>query len=45
LKTDIAKDIKMTEYEASYDRCCKALLSNKSILANILKECIDEFKV
>jgi len=34
----------MTEYEASYDECCKALLSNKSILANILKECIDEFK-
>ena len=34
----------MTEYEASYDECCKALLSNKVILANILKECVDEFK-
>jgi predicted transposase/invertase (TIGR01784 family) len=29
---------------ASYDNCCKMLLSHKTILAYIMKECVEEFK-
>lgn len=37
-------DLKLTEYEASYDKSCKLLLSNKAIMSYILKECTIEFK-
>jgi predicted transposase/invertase (TIGR01784 family) len=40
----MSSDIDNTAYRASYDRCCKQLLSHKSILAHILKECVEEFK-
>ncbi len=43
-QTGIANSIDTAEQEAQYDTCAKNLLSNRMILAWILKECIPEFK-
>ena len=40
----IAKAIDVVDWRAQYDKCVKRLLSQKIILAWILKECVDEFK-
>ena len=44
MQSRIAKTIETTKQEAQYDACVKRLLSEKIILAWILKECVDEFK-
>ena len=44
IKSEIAKDIETTNQKAQYDSCVKKLLSEKIILAWILKECVEEFK-
>mgnify|MGYP006916070277 CR=1 FL=1 len=44
VKTEIAKNIETTSQEAQYDSCVKKLLSEKIILAWILKECVEEFR-
>lgn len=44
IKSEIAKDIETTHQKAQYDSCVKRLLSEKIILAWILKECVGEFK-
>lgn len=44
MKTEIAKNIETTSQEVQYDSCVKNLLSEKIILAWILKECVEEFK-
>ena len=44
IKSEIAKSIETTNQEAQYDSCVKKLLSEKIILAWILKECVEEFK-
>lgn len=43
-KTKIASDIEKSEAEIRYDSGCKAILSNKKILAYILQEFVSEFK-
>lgn len=43
-KTPIANDIDLKIRMASMDAWCKRILGNKSILAWILKECVEEFK-
>ena len=44
MKNTISKMIDTTSKEAQYDACVKRLLSEKIILAWILKECVSEFK-
>ncbi len=44
LQSMVAQTIDTTGQEAQYDACVKRLLSEKIILAWILKECVDEFK-
>lgn len=44
LNDTIQNDIKITDIKAQYDDCAKRLLSNKIILAHILKETVDDFK-
>lgn len=41
---EINASLNAVEYKKAYDACCKKLLSNKQILAHIIKECVDEFK-
>ncbi|MGN1415162.1 MAG: hypothetical protein ACI4WY_13040 [Anaerovoracaceae bacterium] len=43
-KTTIAKDIDLAGAKAGYDTCCKHILSNKVVLAWILKKCTDEYR-
>lgn len=42
MKNTISKMIDTTSKEAQYDACVKRLLSEKIILAWILKECVSE---
>ena len=42
-QTDISGTIDITNKEAQYDECVKRLLSNKLVLAWIMKECVPEF--
>jgi len=42
--TTIASGIQATDGNARYDAACKRLLSEKIILAWIMKQCVDEFK-
>ena len=42
--TTIAKNIRVTHEKASYDAACKRLLSEKIILAWIMKNCVEEYK-
>lgn len=43
-QTGLANNIDTAEQEAQYDTCAKNLLSNRMVLAWILKECVPEFK-
>lgn len=43
-QTAIAKLIDTAADEAQFDDCVKKLLSNRLVLAWIMKECVDEFK-
>jgi len=42
VNTPIADDIHATDQESQYDAACKQLLSEKMILAWIMKSCLDE---
>lgn len=42
--TTIAKNIRITNDKASYDAACKKLLSEKIILAWIMKHCLEEYR-
>ncbi len=42
--TTIAKNIRVVDDKASYDAACKRLLSEKIILAWIMKNCLDEYR-
>ena len=44
VQNSISKTIDTAEQEAQYDACVKRLLSEKIILAWLLKECVNEFK-
>ncbi len=44
VNTQIADDITAVEENPRYDRSCKVIIAHKPILANIMKECVDEFK-
>lgn len=44
IETSIAQGLRSTEYKARYDAACKRLLSEKVILAHILKAFAKEFK-
>lgn len=45
MKTDktLLKNLAAAKDGAVYDAACKRLLANKSILAWILKECVEEY--
>lgn len=42
--TTIAKNIRVSDEKASYDAACKRLLSEKIILAWIMKNCVEEYR-
>lgn len=42
--TTIAKNIRVADEKASYDAACKRLLSEKIILAWIMKNCLEEYR-
>ena len=44
INTPIAEDIHTTDESANYDAACKRLLSEKSILAWIMKSCLEEYR-
>lgn len=44
VNTPIAEDIRVTDQNAQYDAACKRLLSEKIILAWIMKSCLDEYR-
>ncbi|MBQ3683487.1 MAG: hypothetical protein II922_10525 [Succinimonas sp.] len=44
VSTDIARNLSTAQKQARYDKAAKLLLSNKDVLANILKECVSEFQ-
>ena len=44
VNSPIAEDIRVTDQNAQYDAACKRLLSEKIILAWIMKSCLDEYR-
>jgi len=44
IPTPIADAIQAADTKARYDNACKRLLSNKRVLAWILKECVEEYR-
>lgn len=40
----MAESIALAELKALYDKACKNVLSEKSIIARILKDCVEEYK-
>lgn len=44
LETNLARNLSQTEAKASYDASCKRLLANKTILAWIMKSCLEEYR-
>lgn len=44
VNSPIAEDIRVTDQNAQYDAACKKLLSEKIILAWIMKSCLEEYK-
>ena len=42
--TTIAKNIRVADEKACYDAACKRLLSEKIILAWIMKNCLEEYR-
>lgn len=45
LKTTIAQGLHVTDDSAGYDAACKRVLSEKAILARIMKSCLEEYLV
>lgn len=43
-QTGLANSVDAAQQEAQYETCAKNLLSNRMVLAWILKECVPEFK-
>ncbi len=43
-ETTIAQGLRITDDSAGYDAACKRLLSEKPILARIMKACLEEYK-
>ena len=43
-ETTIAKNIRVADEKAAYDAACKKLLSEKIILAWIMKNCLEEYR-
>ena len=43
-KTTIAQGLHVTDDNAGYDAACKRVLSEKAILARIMKSCLEEYK-
>jgi len=43
-ETTAAKALHITDQKAAYDEACKRLLSEKPILARLMKECLEEYK-
>ncbi len=44
VETTIAQGLHATDDSAGYDAACKRVLSEKAILARIMKACLDEYK-
>ena len=44
METTIAQGLHTTDDSAGYDAACKRVLSEKAILARIMKACLDEYK-
>ena len=44
VETTIAQGLHITDDSAGYDAACKRVLSEKVILARIMKSCLDEYK-
>lgn len=44
VNSPIAEDIRVTDQNAQYDAACKKLLSEKIILAWIMKSCLEEYR-
>ncbi len=43
-KLEIADAIENNDLNKAYDEYCKKILSNKQILARIMKECVAEYR-
>ena len=43
-ETTVAQALHVTDASAGYDAACKRVLSEKAILARIMKSCLDEYK-
>ena len=43
-ETTLAKTISVAGVNAAYDNACKRILSDKNILAWIMKSCLPEYK-
>ena len=43
-ETTIAQGLHVTDDSAGYDAACKRVLSEKAILARIMKSCLEEYK-
>lgn len=43
-ETTLAQSLRITDESAQYDAACKRLLSEKAILARIMKSCLEEYK-
>ena len=43
MENQLARAITQTEYDSSYDKAAKKLLANKQILAQIMKNCVNEY--
>ena len=43
-ETTVAQGLHITDDSASYDAACKRVLSEKAILARIMKSCLEEYK-
>ena len=44
INTPIAEDIRATDQNAQYDAACRRLLSDRTILAWIMKSCLEEYR-
>lgn len=44
IETTMSQGLRVTDSQASYDAACKRLLSEKAILARIMKSCLEEYK-
>ena len=44
IENTLAKNITAAGEKAAYDAACKRLLANKTILAWIMKSCLEEYK-